>query len=558
MSIYLSAITMPVAALGPENPLPPLDKPILLPYTIQDGYTRHLVDTEVKTVVVENDHLRAEFLLDYGGRLWSLFHKGRQRELLHRNPILQPANLALRNAWFAGGVEWNLGTTGHTALTCAPMHAARVGADVLRLWEFERMRQLVYQLDAWLDGEVLCVQVRLTNPHPHVVPVYWWSNIAVPLTPGKRVLAPAPGAQEGFDFEHAIEFFYDIPADRQPYIAALDADGIGILHTSTHNLKGRKLFHWGNGTGGQRWQEWLSPPGHPYLEIQAGLARTQLEHLPMPPDCHWTWLETYRLADGDDFDLSLPPIDSALADREPTESLHRGSGWGALEGLDLPGTPFHDDTLGRDQASWLTLMDTGTMPAPSPRLAPSSYQVGPRWLARLENASPHNWFTLYHLGVARWHADDREGARAAWEGSHEATPNPWALRNLAFAGDRPVERLRAAHAMVPGVRGIAVEAIRAMIEAGEPADALTFIDRLVLDLRRHGRIRLLECRAALDAGRLERAARIVDTGIVVEDLREGEDALDDLWFTYHSRRGSSPVPQLPCLYDFRMGTAQST
>jgi hypothetical protein len=583
--VHLSEITMPVAPLGPENPLPPLAGPglvtmpadmsafeygrpnTLLPYTVQDGYSRSLVDTAVKTAVVENEHLRAEFLLDYGGRMWSLYDKRHKRELLHKNPVLQPANLALRNAWFAGGVEWNLGTTGHTPLTCAPMHAARVGENVLRLWEFERMRELVYQLDVSLAGAVLCVQVRLTNPHPHEVPVYWWSNIAVPQTEGMRVLAPAQEAwrlgydgvirkvpsPSHLDFEHAVDFFYDIPADQQPYIAALDADGMGLLHTSTHNLKGRKLFHWGNSTGGQRWQEWLSAPRHPYLEIQAGLARTQLEHLPMPGNSHWTWLETYRLADSEAFDLTMPEIDGALADREPTERLHRGSGWGALEGLDLPGTPFHDDTLGRDQASWLTLAETGTMPAPAPRLAPASFQVSPQWRERLENAGPHNWFTLYHLGVARWHAGDRDGACTAWEGSHAAAPNPWALRNLAFAGDAPVDRLRAAHGMAPGLRSLAIEAIQAMLDAGKPAEALTFIDRLVLDLRLHGRIRLLECRAALDAGRLERAARIVDTGIIVDDLREGEDALDDLWFTYHSRRGSQPIPQLPCLYDFRTG-----
>ncbi|WP_344841667.1 DUF5107 domain-containing protein [Nonomuraea dietziae] len=49
-----------------------------------------------------------------GGRLWSLVELSTGRELLHRNPVIQPANLALRDAWFAGGVEWNLGTTGPT------------------------------------------------------------------------------------------------------------------------------------------------------------------------------------------------------------------------------------------------------------------------------------------------------------------------------------------------------------------------------------------------------------------------------------------------------------
>ena len=63
--------------------------------------------------ILENDILRATFLLGFGGRLWSLFHKPAGRELLTVNPTIQFANLALRNAWFSGGVEWNIGTIGH-------------------------------------------------------------------------------------------------------------------------------------------------------------------------------------------------------------------------------------------------------------------------------------------------------------------------------------------------------------------------------------------------------------------------------------------------------------
>ena len=86
----------------------------VLPYLVQDGYGRDRRPAEHKVAVLENDVLRATFLLDLGGRLWSLVHKPTGRELLYRNPVFQPANLALRNAWFAGGVEWNIGTIGHT------------------------------------------------------------------------------------------------------------------------------------------------------------------------------------------------------------------------------------------------------------------------------------------------------------------------------------------------------------------------------------------------------------------------------------------------------------
>ncbi len=221
--LRLETLTMPTAQVGPENPLPPLSTvadihasidtaaadaemrrnigygrvSTVLPYLVQDGYGRRRRPAEHKVAVLENDVLRATFLLDRGGRLWSLVHKPTGRELLHRNPVFQPANLALRNAWFAGGVEWNIGTIGHSPTTCEPLHAARVlqpdGTPTLRMYEFERLREVVFQVDAWLpeDSPLLLVHVRILNPSDTEVPIYWWSNVAVPQSDDVRVLAPA-------------------------------------------------------------------------------------------------------------------------------------------------------------------------------------------------------------------------------------------------------------------------------------------------------------------------------------------------------------------------------
>lgn len=211
---------MPAASLGAENPLPPLaphdrlhrvanldelppqmrenvEYGVLrnaLPTLDQDGYDREPAERAFPSLVLENAHLRATILPSLGGRLYSLVHKASDQELLYRNPVFQPANLALRNAWFAGGVEWNLGSTGHWTGTCAPMHAARVegpdGTPMLRLWEWERTRNLVTQLDFWLpeDSDQLYVGARIQNPSSEPVPAYWWSNIAVEQSPETRVL----------------------------------------------------------------------------------------------------------------------------------------------------------------------------------------------------------------------------------------------------------------------------------------------------------------------------------------------------------------------------------
>src|SRR4051794_22364195 len=115
MKSNLSVITVPLptADLGPENPLPALRQErelhmvqpppglpsdmvdnmryghvlSILPYTLQDGYGRERVQRLTKVAVLENEILRAEFLLEYGGRLRSLYHKPTARELLAVNRV---------------------------------------------------------------------------------------------------------------------------------------------------------------------------------------------------------------------------------------------------------------------------------------------------------------------------------------------------------------------------------------------------------------------------------------------------------------------------------------
>ena len=152
----------------------------MLPYTMQDGYGRDLKPSSLRMAVLENEYLRAEFAIDLGGRLWSLYSKTEKRELLFRNHVFQPANLALRNAWFSGGVEWNCGIIGHHAHTASPLFAARfvsrAGTETLKMWEYERKRGLVFVIRATLADDVLLVRVTVENPHDAPTYVYWRSN----------------------------------------------------------------------------------------------------------------------------------------------------------------------------------------------------------------------------------------------------------------------------------------------------------------------------------------------------------------------------------------------
>ncbi|MHA7985853.1 DUF5107 domain-containing protein [Rathayibacter sp. CAU 1779] len=676
--VVLDEITMPSGDLGPTDPLPPiagsgdlhkdvdgdgLDDELrfglgygkvdtVLPYLMQDGYTRETAERAHPIAVLEDDRMRAEFLIGLGGRLWSLVDKRTGRELLHRNPVFRPANLALRNAWFAGGVEWNLGTTGHWPLTCSPLHTVRVrradGTEVLRMYEYERMRGLVVRIDASLapDAPLLVVSVTIRNPRDAEVPVYWWSNIAVPERDDVRVLAPAESAYrfgyegtlsvvpfpdaagDGVDRSYttrsrdAADYFFELGRAAVPWIAALDGDGSGLFHASTPRLRGRKLFLWGSGPGSAHWQRWLTEGEHPYLEIQAGLARTQLEHLPMPANTSWRWTEVYGLAESeadavngswsDAVAAAAKAVEQASApqvlareearderDEEVVDVLQRASGWGALEdarrtragvpALSTADTPFPASDLGPEQEWWLAALDrasragSSAVPSadasrdssadasPDPAVPPLSYQVDQAWAAAV-NATD-GWLARLHDGMLAVARGDWGAATAAWRASVADTDNGWAWRNLAVAAMRDGDPVAAtdayAHArtLLPQLLPLSIEAIGQLLDTGRAADALAVIESLDAAQRADGRIRYSEARASLAVGDVERCGRLLDDGIEIADLKEGEASLDGLWLDYQAARlaaleGVAPDHSLraraarefppPARYDFRM------
>jgi hypothetical protein len=625
----IRSVVLSIPRRGPLNPLPPLrllgdlhddidcaglDEEMarnmryghvssVLPYLLQDDYSRELVPQETRVAMLENSYLRATVLLEFGGRLWSLEDKVGGRELLYNNDRIQLGNLGLRNAWFPGGVEWNLGTTGHTALTCSPVHAASLelpdGAAGLRIYEWERMRELVYQVDFRLgpSSRHLVVDVEVTNPNAHAVPAYWWSNIAVASSAGTRVVVPSRSAFEftyarrlrrvpvprsgGLDLSYpqaaprTADHFFELDRGKLPWIAAVDAAGFGLLHVSSPRLHGRKLFTWGNTPGGRRWQEFLTGSTESYFEIQAGLTRTQLEHVPLGPGTSWSWSEVYgpvsvpmAAVHGewvDAIECLESAVDAAgiqsMLDQQPGaehgQPLHAGSGWGALESLrrelsqEEPSTVidglFPRSSLGEDQEPWIDLLEGRTVPPGTPR----SYVVAKPWSDLLERAADSAAARL-HRGVARWNAGHRDGAVQDWEAAYALEPESWlALRNLAAASglvgesERSAELYLRALDLRPHVAQLRLETIRALIAANRFSEAVA-LAQAAPSSSFAGRFRFLQAWAAVLDGEIRLAESILEDGLEVADLREGEVSLSDLWLLCRRRS------DVPFVYDFRL------
>ena len=446
----------------------------VLPYTVQDRFSRKRIPLEIKCLVLENEFLRAEFLPEWGGRLHRLYDKVIGEDLLFTNNVIQPCNLAIRDAWLSGGIEWNIGSLGHTYTTCDNVFAAKLtddeGNDFIRIYEFERLKSLFWQVDFHLpkDSRHLISHVKMVNPFPTDTSTYWWTNIAVP-DDGTRVLASC---------KKVISFFNGtMMYDKMPYLKVMPGDtsypsvasrsfdyfiqpddmemctweasayknGTVFYERSTPPLSYKKLYAWGTHRSGDFWQKFLSDGvGGYYAEIQAGIAPSQLHDKIMPKNTSYEWTQVFGGVKCDEnvlFDENYDKakdyfgdvIDERMSGDELTaldkklekyalipvkecDLLHTGSGFGRVEiermakdgDAKAPESMlFPASTVGKKEMPWLTLLNEGKIPEEDGRYPTISFMISEKWLPRIEAAlDKSGWFGYYQYGIAIYEGTD--------------------------------------------------------------------------------------------------------------------------------------------------------
>lgn len=606
----------------------------VLPYLLQDKYGRDVKPRPMPVATVENEYLIATFLCSYGGRLYSLYDKEKQREVFFRNPVIQPCDLALRDAWLSGGIEWNIGQFGHTFTTSSPMYCAKLhdkdGNEFLRIYEYERQKRLFWQVDMHLPSgsRQMYYHVRIVNDHEET-PMYWWTNTAAIEDESTRIFTSADRAMykridlegEVYDIgklpfvtngnttedysytlraKHSRDFFYQTPDDyKAPWEAVSNNGGALTFDRSTSLLHYRKLFCWGNIPGGWRWKEFLSKEGDgSYVELQAGIGRSQQHGFTMPANTTWEFtaaigtidIDTSKAYASDWYeanDYIYKEIDSVVSEKDiydrhdmycaeavkaPEKILFNGSGWGALEVLrrekfglsPIPeGYEFPASAIGDEQMPWLYLMNTGVLPDG----APISYMVAPEWREMLENLDD-SWQKFYHLGVAAVEDLDRKKAREYFEKSIKLSENPWNLRALAVISES--EKLLKLYEKIYNIGfpevSFAQEYMVLLNKNKEHKKAVSVYYSLSKEWQKHERIYVEAVRAEVALGITD----LCEQGFFeypFAHVREGEVGLSDIWYDYMTlklakERGVKPDKNLrdeivstmlpPKNVDFRM------
>lgn len=571
------------------------------PYTQQNAYAEE-TEQEITVAVLENDELYAEFLPTLGGRLWKLYDKRKQKDILYTNDVIRFRNLSIRNAWFSGGVEWNCGIIGHSPFTCSQMYCAFVkgknGEDVLRFYEFERVREIYYQIDFWLDENKLMTAVRIENQNTAVVPMYWWSNMATPEYEGGRVVVPADSAYNNSDgmgikkssipfdngidvsypenIPNTIDYFYDIPQNEYKFIANVDKDGYGLLQFSSKNLKGRKLFSWGHKKGSHHWQRMLTDKASDYVEIQAGLGKTQYECIPMPPKCVWNFSECYTLADIPASKLNTPydelvdavkeqidalggckALDEKLVDitkdisLQKGEIVFKGSGFGYLNTVLGGKAPSHLEFCTDDDIKhWLKL-------ANGEKIADKlSFAYGEKMKnLLLKNDRVCNWNIPYQLALLAYDERKFEEAKQYCERSlildnneynnhlYSAVLYQLGNENSIYFAEKCIAIKNNSYCLTDSILSL-------LLKQQAYDSVINSFNKLTVDLKQNPRLLMYLSMAYLKSGNAKKAEDVLlsDGGLVLLDFREGDKFLDKLYRGirkefYHESYDEITVPE---------------
>ncbi|MDE5669872.1 MAG: DUF5107 domain-containing protein [Eubacterium sp.] len=552
------------------------------PYKEQNLYEDEK-EQKLPVAILENEFLYAEFLPTLGGRLWKLYDKKKQKDILYTNDVIRFRNLSIRNAWFSGGVEWNCGVIGHTPFTCSQMYTAKVkgknGEDVLRFYEFERTRSIYYQMDFWLEKNVLMSCVRIENPNEEVVPMYWWSNMATPEYKCGRVVVPASSAYNNSDgmgikkssipfdngmdvsypenIPNTIDYFYDIDQKDNKFIANVDVNGFGLLQFSSHNLKGRKLFSWGHIEGSANWQDMLTEKAGWYVEIQAGLGKTQYECLPMPPKTTWSFMECYTLADiGSEavqksYDSLVDAVNeqvNTLYSSDKLDELYKykaeeislqkgeivfsGSGFGYLHNLLENNAPKHLAFTAEDDAkAWIDFAENGSFS----QIA-NSFAYGNAMKNLLEKSENEtDWQIPYQLALIEYDERNYDKAKLLCEKSLILDNNY--LNNHLYASVLYQLNQSYSYFAIKTIQqktddySVCESVFRLLLKGECYNEIIDLFERLSDNLKASPRLNMYLSMAYLKAGDVDKAEQVLmqNGGLRLLDFREGDKFLDMLY-----------------------------
>lgn len=338
-------LTLPTYAIKGENRNPIFRSQYgvahIYPYTLLDDIDSTSSDKTYHTLMLENQYLQVTIITDLGGRVYSVFDKISQREVFYKNPIVRFAPLAIRGAFFSGGVEFSF-PVAHAPTTTDKVNwdtcKYKDGSASVSIGGLEHLSGLRWMITLTLfpDRCALAQDVTLCNPGSLPGRYHYWTNASLDANDGTEFIYPLhrarsyefagsaswplarldlieddPGlpGMEGVpmwparQLQAPVNFRWQKNMLAQVSIfgrnVAWDYFGAwqhkvdhGFAHVANRrDVAGMKLWSWGNAPVGVVNQTALTDDGSVYAETQCGAMETQLDFDFLQPGGVRTWRE---------------------------------------------------------------------------------------------------------------------------------------------------------------------------------------------------------------------------------------------------------------------------
>ncbi len=339
------SITLPTYEIKGENRNPVFRSQYgvvhIYPYTLLDDIDNKIKDKSYRTLLLENMYLRVTVIPDLGGRVYSVFDKVSQREVFYKNPIVRFAPLAIRGAFFSGGVEFSF-PVAHAPTTCDKVNwdirEYEDGSASVSFGGLEHISRLRWMITLTLfpDRCAIAQDVYLYNPGTIPGRYHYWTNASLDANDGTEFIYPLQRARS---YEYAgtaswpfarLDLIQEDPglpgmegvpmwpasllkapinfrwqknmlAQVSVFGKNVEWDYFGawqhkVNHGYAHvansrDVSGMKLWSWGNAPVGVVNQTALTDDGSVYAETQCGAMETQLDFDFLQPGKTRTWRE---------------------------------------------------------------------------------------------------------------------------------------------------------------------------------------------------------------------------------------------------------------------------
>ncbi|HEY5909206.1 MAG TPA: DUF5107 domain-containing protein [Verrucomicrobiae bacterium] len=336
LRIYDTTRNLPCFPAVPLTSLPLLyHREHLFPYTSYGGTASVAVPRAFRMVVVENDFLRIEVAPELGGRIYSLFDKRIDREILFSNPVVKPVRILPVWAFISGGMEFNF------PIAHSPSSIAEVGCvtgstgdySFIRVGEREARTGMEWVVELGLaEGcSALVQRTKFRNPTNAPHPWMSWTIAAVRSTAGTefvhpphRVLVhddrvrqmewPGPGLNWDRNMQQMTALFWK--PGSAPQFGVFHHDlGFGLMHLADpRQVPGKKVWTYGHGRH-RDWGRATTEGDLSYAEIESGPLLDQSEK-PLflaETECHYEefWIPAHSREACDHVtwpNITLPPF----------------------------------------------------------------------------------------------------------------------------------------------------------------------------------------------------------------------------------------------------------